>query len=128
MSESRIQQAYIEACRLHPIARRAFAVPNGGARNKITAAILKAEGVLAGVPDVLLLEPRGKFHGLAIEFKDTSGRLTPEQRDMLQHLVEVGYCCAVAYDAELAWQFTVRYLRGELEPSGAPAVLKVSRR
>lgn len=113
---------------MHPVARRAFAVPNGGARSKVTAAILKAEGVLPGVPDVILLEPRGGFHGMAMEFKAGRGSLTSEQSDMLQHLAEQGYCCAVAYDAELAWRFTVSYLRGEMSPPGEVTVLKVSGR
>ena len=34
-----------------------FAVPNGGARSKATAGKLKAEGVVAGVADLILLVP-----------------------------------------------------------------------
>ena len=48
--ESAHQQAYVARCRLHPVAKRIFAIPNGGKRSKVTAAIMKAEGVLAGVP------------------------------------------------------------------------------
>lgn len=113
---------------MHPVARRAFAVPNGGARSRITAAILRSEGVLSGVPDVLLLEPCGGCHGLAIEFKAERNTPTPEQRDMLEHLASRGYCCAIAYDAELAWRFTVAYLRGEFPPQHTVKVLKVSKR
>ena len=32
-----------------------FAVPNGGYRNKIEAANLKRQGVIAGVPDFILI-------------------------------------------------------------------------
>ena len=43
--------------RLHearwPALRWLFAVPNGGARNKVAGAKLKAEGVRRGVPDYL---------------------------------------------------------------------------
>lgn len=46
-----------------------FAVPNGGFRNKATAGKMKAEGVLAGVSDLILLVPSGNFHALCIEMK-----------------------------------------------------------
>lgn len=46
-----------------------FAVPNGGARNKREAGILKGEGVTAGVADMILLKPSGGFASLCIEFK-----------------------------------------------------------
>lgn len=35
-----------------------FAIPNGGGRSKAEAGILKATGVLAGVPDLLVVGPR----------------------------------------------------------------------
>lgn len=56
----------------HPdLALNLFAVPNGGARDRVTGAKLKAEGVVAGVADLLLLAPSydGKYHALSIEMK-----------------------------------------------------------
>ena len=35
-----------------------FAVPNGGLRGKVEAAIMKAEGMTAGVADMILLIPK----------------------------------------------------------------------
>lgn len=49
--------------------RLMFSIPNGGKRDKITAARLKATGVKAGVPDVFLPVARGDFNGLFIELK-----------------------------------------------------------
>lgn len=46
-----------------------FAVPNGGGRSKAEAAIMKAEGVTAGVADLILLEARGGWGALCIEMK-----------------------------------------------------------
>ena len=57
-----------------------FAVPNGGARSRVEAAIMKAEGVTAGVADLLLLVPRGGWSCLCIEMKTQKGRQTPEQK------------------------------------------------
>ena len=48
-----------------------FAVPNGGARSRTEAAIMKAEGVTAGVTDLILLLGRGGFNALCIEMKTT---------------------------------------------------------
>ena len=50
-----------------------FAVPNGGARNSREAAIMKAEGVTAGVADMILLIPRHGYGCLCIEFKTKKG-------------------------------------------------------
>ena len=51
-----------------------FAVPNGGARSRTEAAIMKAEGVTAGVTDLILLLGRGGFNALCIEMKTTDRR------------------------------------------------------
>lgn len=109
-----VQRAYFEWARLHPIAKLAFAIPNGGARSKPTAAILKAEGVLAGVSDVMLPFPAGGAHGLWIEFKHGANRPTPEQRAWLDAMLGLGFQCCIAYDAELAIKHTDRYMRGQL--------------
>ena len=46
-----------------------FAVPNGGGRSVVEASIMKAEGVTAGVSDLLLLEARGGWGCLCLEAK-----------------------------------------------------------
>lgn len=45
------------------------AIPNGGRRNAREAALMKAEGVKAGVSDLVLALARNGFHGLWIEMK-----------------------------------------------------------
>ena len=59
-----------------------FAVPNGGARSRTEAAIMKGEGVTAGVADLILLEPRGGYGALCIEMKtrDKSSGQRPSQK------------------------------------------------
>lgn len=89
---------------------RLFAVANGGARHIRVAVKLKAEGVRKGVPDMLLLEPRNGFHGLAIELKAKGGRLTKEQADWLQWLSERDYFAVVCVGAEAAIDTIKGYL------------------
>lgn len=57
-----------------------FAVPNGGLRSRCEAAIMKAEGVRAGVSDMILLLSRNGYTALCIEFKTDKGRQTDSQK------------------------------------------------
>lgn len=68
-----------------------FAVGNGGARNRIEAAIMKGEGVTAGVADVLFLYPNGTHHGMCIEFKTPSGRQSDSQKMFARNVEKHGY-------------------------------------
>lgn len=90
-----------------PALANAFAVPNGGHRHTAVAAKLKAEGVRAGVPDVILLHPSadGCYHGMAIELKVGRNRVTPSQIKWLARLQSVGYYTAVIHDD---WQLAAR--------------------
>jgi hypothetical protein len=60
--EQTIQRAVIEHLAVRRTPRTfAFHVPNGGARSKIEAAILKGLGVVAGVPDVIAIRDGRTF-------------------------------------------------------------------
>lgn len=87
-----------------------FAVPNGGARNKATAGKLKAEGVVAGVSDLILLVPqwfttwRGQqgclYAGLCIEMKTAKGRQSPDQKEWQSKVESYGYKYAVCHSLD----------------------------
>jgi hemin uptake protein HemP len=79
----------------------AFHPANGGARSPIEARILKSQGVVAGVPDVIILHD-GKTYGL--ELKATGGHLSPAQRDCHERMRAAGaeVATAVGIDAALA--------------------------
>lgn len=68
-----------------------FAIPNGGARNKITGAIMKREGVVAGVADLCVLYGNGDHNGLYIEMKTKTGKQQPTQKAFEEHCVKQGY-------------------------------------
>lgn len=92
--------------------------PNGGWRNKITAAMLKAEGVQPGMPDLFLSIPVAPYHGLYIEMKRRGGkgRVTEPQRVMQKKLAEVGYCVRVCRGFDEAKAAIERYFPRHAQP------------
>lgn len=81
-----------------------IAIPNGGLRDVRTAARLKAEGVLAGVPDLLIPHARKGFNGLFIEMKRTAGGKVSDKQERVAHqLTENGYLVVITYGAEEAY-------------------------
>lgn len=92
-----------------------YHVPNGGKRNRATAARLKAEGVKPGVPDICLPVPRGDYHGLYIELKRIQGGTTSDdQKDWLDVLRRQGYHTAVCKGWNAAAQVILDYLKLEV--------------
>lgn len=77
-----------------------FAVPNGGLRNKSTAARLKAEGVVAGVADLVLLLPNQQYHAMCIELKTPKGRQQDTQKQWQQSVVRYGYCYVICHSLD----------------------------
>lgn len=107
--------ALVRACVLaearHPELGLLFAVPNGGHRNPVVAARMKAEGVKRGVPDYMLPVPRGPWHGLFVELKrERGGRVSEDQRRMIRLLEEQGYRVVVARGWVEAYEAIMEYL------------------
>lgn len=67
-----------------------FAIPNGGARSKATAAQLKAEGVVAGVADLCLAMGRGGYGALYIEMKQRGNYQQKNQKEWQEICERVG--------------------------------------
>jgi hypothetical protein len=102
--------------RQYPELRWLYAVPNGGARSPRTAAMLKAEGVRKGVPDVHLPVPRGGFAGLWIELKRPGKHaIKPEQREWIDGLQANGYRAEIAVGWDRAREIIVDYLRAHAQ-------------
>lgn len=86
--EHDLQCACVQWFRLQypKLAMRLFAVPNGGGRSKAQAGKLKAEGVLTGVSDLILLKPNISYCALLIEMKvNTKGSRQSEAQKEWQH-------------------------------------------
>lgn len=89
--ESQIQQACMRWVRLEYPRLVVYAIPNGGHRNPVTGAILKAEGVLAGVADIFVAKANKYHHGLYIEMKAPKGRQSTSQRAFERAVSLEGY-------------------------------------
>ncbi len=87
-----------------------FAVPNGGHRHKATAALMKAEGVKAGIPDLWLPVPKRGFTGLVIEMKFGRNKLQENQLWWMTRLAEQGWRTAVCYSFDEAKRVILDYL------------------
>lgn len=95
-----------------PELRLMHAIPNGGKRDKVTAARMKAEGVKPGVPDICLPVPRGDKHGLYIEMKRRKGgSVSADQLKWLDNLMRQGYECHVCRGCEEARSVILDYLK-----------------
>lgn len=122
--EAREQRALIQWARVavgrYPELASLFHPANGGARDGLTASLMKAEGVRPGVLDLILLKPRGVYHGLAVELKATgatASSLSADQRLEIQTLSEDGYLAVGVNGWEVAKAVIEAYL--QLPPFGA---------
>ena len=115
MTEHQEQAALMKLCAAktyqYPDLAYIFAIPNGGQRNLVTAARLKAEGVKPGIPDLFLAVPKGDYHGMFIEMKARqNGKLSVHQKACIASFKRRGYACVVAYGWEEAWAEIVKYI------------------
>ena len=93
LTEYEIQKAIISWVRRHPDDRLKllYACPNESRRSPSHFAKRRAEGMLAGVPDLHLPCPSQGYPGLFIEVKTPEGKLSKEQREYKERCDKVGY-------------------------------------
>ena len=88
-----------------------YAIPNGEKRHISVAKRLKAEGVVKGVPDLHVPE-----WSLWIEMKRAKGgRLSSEQKEVIDTLQGIGHKVMVAKGAADASQQVLDFLKGEFQ-------------
>jgi len=102
------------AYQLHkwPELKYAFAIPNGGKRDKITAAKLKAEGVKSGTSDIMIPVARRGFHGFFLEMKKPGERSgeSEKQKEFGAGVEGQGYFYAVCEHWEEAAHLVSWYM------------------
>jgi hypothetical protein len=63
-------------------------VPNGGYRTKSEAMKMKATGLVAGVSDLIIVQPN---RVIFLELKDTNGRQSNEQKSFQEKITALGF-------------------------------------
>lgn len=104
----------------YPQLRWLYHCPNGGFRDKITGARLKAMGAKRGIPDLHLVWAVGNYKALIIELKKVEEKkqynslagCSDEQIEWLAHYRSQGYKTSVCYGWESARDTIVNYLEG----------------
>ena len=113
-----VQWWHVAGSRLAPNVILA-AIPNGGARDAVTGARLKREGVVKGMPDLVLLCARCGRHALFVEMKTKRGRVSESQRNLFPLLEAQGYAVAVCHGWREAAETVTAYLEGRWEQTRA---------
>jgi len=110
-SQSAVVAWWAIACKRYSLPHFAlFAIPNGGARDAITGSRLKAEGVRAGILDLMLAVKRGLQGGLFIEMKKRGNYASAEQKEVMHYLSIAGYSSIICHSADEAISAIEAYL------------------
>jgi hypothetical protein len=87
-----------------------FSVPNGSKRSISQQAILKKEGALSGVSDLILLVPNIEFNSLCLEAKIKPNKQSESQIQFEKSVSNFGNCYKVFYTFEEFRSIVTSYL------------------
>ena len=118
--EHEIQCAIVEHARIRwpELETLLFAIPNGGNRDARTGAIMKREGVTAGVWDLCVGIPQHGYLTMWLEVKDPkyrkrkNGGLSAKQQEWGHDMLLQGHLMTVVYDCNEALDLIGWYLGG----------------
>ena len=86
--ESKIQRQIVQWFRENYPMYLIAAIPNGGKRNALEAKIMKAEGVLAGFSDIIII---AKHRVMFVEIKTEKGRQSNYQKTFQANVERLGF-------------------------------------
>lgn len=98
----------------YPELKLLYHIPNERKCSAQEGARLKRMGVKSGVPDLCLPVAKGKHHGLYIELKTKTGKLSDNQKWWQAELSRQDYLSAVCYGWEVAVKVLADYLECKL--------------
>ena len=114
MKERDIQKAIVNYIKLQ-YPNVLYCASAGGLRTSIKQArMMKATGYVKGFPDLVVMEPVGKFHGLFLEIKTKKGRATKEQLLWRHKLNDRNYVCEITYGFEETKEVIDRYINNKI--------------
>jgi hypothetical protein len=118
-SEHVIQRQAIQWIRQHtPYV--CYAIPNGGSRGRRQGAALKAEGVLAGIPDIHI-----PALALFIEMKTSIGKVSPVQKAMHERLRADGQTVEVCRSVDDVIRVVTEHMQWRCEKPTRQPIKKV---
>lgn len=111
MTESQEQKQLIQWCRTDPRLQYLFHIPNESVGGQGWIVRNRQMGVKPGVPDLFYPVPLNGYHGLFLEMKTATGRLSEAQKRWCRFLEEVGYKVVIAHGWEEAKKALEEYLK-----------------
>ena len=104
------QVTFIQWCDSHKVL--VFAIPNGSNKSKVAQGRFKAEGLRAGIPDLMIPIARKPYNGLFIEMKRRAKSSTSKaQKEWIIVLKQQGYSAEIAKGCDEAIRITEEYLK-----------------
>ncbi len=94
-----------------------FAIPNQLVRSDCQAFMMGKEGLVSGIPDLMLACPKKGYCGMFLELKrlakpgEPRGKLTKRQEIILEHLSSRRYLAVVCYGFDECREAVLNYMR-----------------
>jgi hypothetical protein len=112
MTESQLQQTCVRWFRYQFAYAAPFliAVPNGGRRDAKTGALMKKEGAIAGVADLIFFDPFGKKLPLFIEMKLPKGVQSESQVRFERTYTQAGYTYIICRSFDEFKEVVINYM------------------
>lgn len=91
--------------------RLLYCASAGGVRTSMKQAVkMKRTGYVKGFPDLFIYEPKGQWHGLAIEMKTSRGVMSQHQKEWQNELMKRGYIAVTCKSFDQAQIIIDEYL------------------
>ncbi len=98
--ESSLQSACYKLCLRIPARPLVFHVPNQRQQSKAMGNIWKAQGVVAGIPDLIIAHSEQGYNGLVAELKVKGGSLQDHQKYVLGWFEREGWKAGVVWSVD----------------------------
>ncbi|MFV7791262.1 VRR-NUC domain-containing protein [Aliarcobacter lanthieri] len=109
-TEHQEQSLVIQYCNLKKIP--IFHIPNGSYKSLTARIKSKKEGLVSGIPDLMIPVAKGNYHGLFIEMKRVkNSKVSVQQLKWIELLNKQGYKAIVCYGSKQAIEEIEDYIK-----------------
>ncbi|MBL3520290.1 VRR-NUC domain-containing protein [Arcobacter lanthieri] len=110
-TEHQEQSLVIQYCNLRKIP--IFHIPNGSYKSLTARVRAKKEGLVSGIPDLMIPIANKEFNGLFIEMKRVkNSKVSVQQLQWIELLKNQGYKAIVCYGSKQAIEEIESYIKG----------------